>query len=123
MNTDKIRNFLLSEKSRILNSGKNGNNFNVSSDNLSDTLDQAAAEDATSLNLKLNIIAEYQLIKINEALGKIQSGTFGTCSVCEDPIEDKRLEIHPFVTQCILCQESSERKAAKYANKTPAEDT
>ncbi len=39
--------------------------------------------------------------EVNDALKRIKDGTFGTCSVCGKPIEDKRLEANPAATTCI----------------------
>ncbi len=49
------------------------------------------------------------------AVGKIDDGTFGTCEVCGEPIEFKRLEARPVTTHCIGCktEEEEEEKIRK----------
>jgi DnaK suppressor protein len=49
------------------------------------------------------------LNRINTAIRRIDSGQFGTCSECGDPINRKRLEAMPWTTFCLGCQEELER--------------
>lgn len=44
------------------------------------------------------------LVKINNALGKIEKSTYGVCDICRKPIKRARLEAIPFATLCIDCQ-------------------
>lgn len=44
---------------------------------------------------------EPQYNDIVRALGKITAGTFGTCEICNAPIEEKRLEAFPAARTCI----------------------
>jgi len=48
------------------------------------------------------------LIKIDEALRKINEGTYGLCEDCGDEISVERLKIIPFATHCKECQEKKE---------------
>lgn len=45
--------------------------------------------------------------QIDAALLRIDTGTFGTCSRCANPIAKARLEIIPYADTCVPCQESS----------------
>ncbi len=45
-----------------------------------------------------------QLAQIDDALAKIEAGTYGTCDRCGKPIAEARLEALPFVSLCISCQ-------------------
>jgi DnaK suppressor protein len=49
------------------------------------------------------------LNRINIALRRIDSGLFGVCSECGEPINLKRLEAMPWTTYCLRCQEEQER--------------
>ena len=42
--------------------------------------------------------------QVNDALAKIEEGTYGTCDRCKRPISLGRLEAHPYATLCIECQ-------------------
>ncbi len=48
---------------------------------------------------------EQQLIKIEGALKRIESGDFGFCFVCDEEISLQRLQADPSCTRCIACAE------------------
>ena len=43
---------------------------------------------------------------LNEALKRIENGTYGKCRSCEEEISKPRLEAVPHATQCIKCKNS-----------------
>ncbi len=45
---------------------------------------------------------------LNEALQRIEDGTFGICRTCKQPIGRGRLEAVPTATQCISCKSKRE---------------
>lgn len=49
------------------------------------------------------------LKKINEALKRIQKGTFGKCIKCGESISMERLESQPYAAYCIKCQEEFDK--------------
>jgi len=46
---------------------------------------------------------------IEEALGKIEDGTYGKCQVCGGQIGEKRLEAVPYARLCINCKSEQEK--------------
>jgi len=48
--------------------------------------------------------------KIQEALQRVEEGTFGICDTCGEEIGEKRLEARPVTTQCIDCKTEAEKK-------------
>jgi RNA polymerase-binding transcription factor DksA len=64
---------------------------NVSADNLEDF------EERSSLVATL----ETRYNNIVRALKKIEDNTFGTCEICNAPIEEKRLDANPAARTCI----------------------
>jgi len=50
-----------------------------------------------------------ELEEIEEALRRMESGEYGTCTDCGRVINPARLEVRPFATRCIECQERLER--------------
>jgi len=44
------------------------------------------------------------LAKMQNALAKIDRGTYGVCDICERPIKRARLAAIPFATLCVECQ-------------------
>lgn len=57
---------------------------------------------------------------IEEALDRIQAGTYGVCQKCGRPIAEERLEALPYVATCIGCQRESE--ATGYRRVRPIEE-
>lgn len=51
------------------------------------------------------------LRQIDAALARLRAGRYGVCASCSDPIPLARLRALPFATQCVPCQERSERAA------------
>ena len=49
------------------------------------------------------------LQRIDEALRKLDEGTYGICEDCGEPISDQRLKILPFAIYCTDCQERREQ--------------
>lgn len=55
-----------------------------------------------------------QLRRIEEALVRIDDGTFGECEECGEDIVEKRLIAKPDATTCIVCAEKLEYEAKQY---------
>jgi len=51
------------------------------------------------------------VIEIDQALKRIEEGTYGTCKVCQKKIAKKRLNAVPHAAHCLKCQEEHEKKA------------
>lgn len=51
------------------------------------------------------------IAETEEALRRLDEGTYGACQRCGDPIPAARLEIVPHARYCVTCQEHSESRA------------
>jgi len=49
-----------------------------------------------------------RLRSIEEALEALDRGQYGECIRCDDDINERRLEVIPWATMCIRCQEQAE---------------
>ncbi len=49
------------------------------------------------------------LLQIDEALDRIDEGTYGMCTSCSAPMAEKRLMAVPWTPYCIDCKELSEK--------------
>ena len=67
--------------------------------------DQAQITHDESVSLQLNSLDYLQLRLVNEALDRVQSGDYGVCLACEQPIPPKRLQAVPWARYCVTCQE------------------
>jgi RNA polymerase-binding transcription factor DksA len=68
--------------------------------------DQHMADHATDLvdlevDLSLEENAENVVAEIDEALARIDDGTYGTCKVCGRVIPEERLDAIPYATLCL----------------------
>ena len=61
------------------------------------------------IELSLEDNAESLLAAIDDALGRIDAGTYGLCERCGRQIDDERLEALPYATKCIECKRLEER--------------
>ncbi len=53
---------------------------------------------------------EIELSRISAALKRIESGEYGDCVVCGEPIAVKRLELDPASPNCIDCANKADRR-------------
>lgn len=60
-------------------------------------------------NLELLERDQSTLREIDEALERIEAGTFGLCEICGEPIVRERLKAMPHARNCIACQRTAER--------------
>jgi DnaK suppressor protein len=70
-----------------------------------DMADQASGNNEVHIQLKLKQTDAKILQAIEEALNRIEQGTFGVCRDCGDPIAEARLKAIPWTRVCISCKE------------------
>jgi DnaK suppressor protein len=81
----------------------------VDRDDAPDELDNASSESGLAFIGRLRDRERALLAKIDEAIGKIESGSYGTCEACEEDIEPSRLLARPVAELCIECKQEQER--------------
>ncbi len=74
-----------------------------------DITDRASVETDRALELRTRDRARKLIAKIDQALMRIESGTYGYCEESDEPIGLKRLEARPIATMSIEAQERHER--------------
>ncbi len=79
-------------------------------ENFADPTDRAAAESDRSFLLRIRDRERKLIVKIQEAIDRIEEGSFGVCESCGDEIGVKRLEARPVTTQCIDCKTEAEQR-------------
>ena len=70
-----------------------------------DMADQASGNNEVHIALKLRQTDAKILQAIEEALQRIDKGTYGVCRDCGGPIADARLHAIPWTRVCISCKE------------------
>ncbi|QCB30203.1 MULTISPECIES: TraR/DksA family transcriptional regulator [Psychrobacter] len=63
--------------------------------------DQAISYRQNDMRQNLKSEARQSLIYVENALSRIENGTYGECEVCGEPIEAQRLEALPYATLCM----------------------
>lgn len=103
-NTDEIRERLLTEKAglqkrvdRIHDHARNPLN--------ADSAEQAAELGNVQVVSALESEAMQELTDIENALHKIDAGTYGVCATCGEDINKERLEARPACAECVDCAE------------------
>jgi DnaK suppressor protein len=79
-------------------------------ENFPDPTDRALLESNRNFTLRLRDRERKLLIKIREAMKRIDSGTFGVCDVCGGEIDEKRLIARPVTAMCIDCKTVAEEE-------------
>ena len=74
-----------------------------------DIADRATLEADRSLELRTRDRARKLINKIDEALVRIENGTYGYCEETHEPISLRRLEARPIATLSLEAQERHER--------------
>lgn len=74
-----------------------------------DIADRASLETDRSLELRTRDRERKLISKIDEALQRIEDGTYGYCEETNEPISLRRLEARPIATLSIEAQERHER--------------
>ncbi len=102
MLTQKI-NELLSEAGKTVSEMTNGK------ENYPDPTDRASLESDRNFELRIRDRERKLIMKMQEAIKRIDDGTFGICEVCGGPISEKRLMARPVTTLCIDCKTKQEK--------------
>lgn len=82
--------------------------------NQPDDIDRASMETDKALDLRTKDRARKLIGKINDALKRIEDGTYGYCEETGEPIGIQRLEARPVATLSIEAQERHERMEKTY---------
>ena len=75
-----------------------------------DSSDDATASQGTSEAFEEGTIASQTLAQVQDALHRIENGTYGTCIVCGRSIEPARLEALPWAAKCLEDQENQDAR-------------
>jgi len=113
-----LKKALISKKVNILKEVKEEISKYVSGENkqLVDTANDEGdwAQIDISEDLSLQRLSAHRklMYNIDEAIRKIEEGTYGICEDCGEEISEKRLLVLPAATLCVDCQENKEQAEA-----------
>src|SRR5579859_4873592 len=109
MDTSTYKDALLRKRGEILSAGGGVKPLHETMGDVNtrqgDMADQASGNNEVHIQLKLKQTDAKILQAIEEALGRIDKGTYGICRDCGEPIPEPRLKAIPWTRVCIACKE------------------
>ena len=108
---DAVRDVLIGHRDRILamyeqdvRAGQE-----ASDEGSDDVVDRANNAYSRELLFSLSDSERHTLLRVEEALQRVESGTYGICINCSNEIRSGRLRAMPWARYCIDCQELAEK--------------
>lgn len=84
----------------------------IGEDGIPDSGDVAAISYSKEVLMGLGENERAKLRLVEDALTKIDDGSYGACERCEEAIPAKRLDLLPFTRYCVQCQSEVETESA-----------
>ena len=81
----------------------------LSDNDVKDTVDLSVMDVNKELALRLGERESQMIADIDQALLRIQEGSYGICARCGTEIPAERLEAYPWTSLCIECKRKAER--------------
>jgi len=81
---------------------------------IGDIYDSADNERDRQLSHILNDRDRKKLIAIDEALERIEDGSYGVCEECGKKITPNRLKVMPFADLCVPCKSDMEKQSGQF---------
>ena len=110
---NQFRKLFLQKQNELLAQCKNSESIQDFA-NGGDEVDIAQSMVINSMVEKLLVRDAQTMKKIDEALERIEQGTFGICEECSLQIPEKRLLAMPYSMTCVDCAEQQEKIARQY---------
>jgi len=105
-----FRNILIQKINELLSeAGKTVSEMTNGKENFPDPTDRASLEADRNFELRIRDRERKLILKMQEAIKRINDGVFGICEVCGGPISEKRLIARPVTTLCINCKTKQEK--------------
>lgn len=79
-----------------------------------DDLDKVQGKILADIDARFSGRDRFKLLQIENALKKIENGSFGICDACDESIGKKRLLAKPDANLCIACAERAESVNAHF---------
>jgi DnaK suppressor protein len=83
-----------------------------------DSADLASKELEQTMAVTLSARERGRIVEIDEALERMDEGSYGMCAACGFEIGDERLQAIPFARHCRDCQHDQERRAKGTSSRT-----
>jgi len=108
---EEFRKILQSQLDELLReAGRTVSEMTDEKTNFPDPTDRASLESDRNFELRIRDRERKLIMKIREAMERLEEGEFGVCESCEEEIGDARLRARPVTTLCIDCKTEQERQ-------------
>jgi len=105
-----FRYMLMNKINELLDeAGKTVSEMTDGKENFPDPTDRASLESDRNFELRMRDRERRLILKMQEAIQRIDDGVFGICEICGGPISEKRLIARPVTTLCIDCKTKQEK--------------
>jgi len=113
---DQLKIKLIKMKEEILNGSylTSNEDLHVTSEDLPDEADLASNVINQQVSFNMRHRELNKLRQIDEALHRMENGTYGECEDCGETIGFKRLQNQPFASLCITHAEEAEREQQRF---------
>jgi DnaK suppressor protein len=102
----KFKQLLEEKRKTIINgTGKQTHWENMENTRRGDFVDQASDDNEIHINIRLRQTDAKLLRAIEHAIARIDNGSYGICTMCEEEISVARLQAVPWTSVCIVCKE------------------
>lgn len=108
INLKEIKAKLLEYKNELLSEINKDNDSKFDKD-IGDEIDEVTQNIEKELTFEISSKGKNLLTEVENALKKIEIGTYGICELCKGTIEPKRLKALPYVRYCIKCQSRQDK--------------
>lgn len=107
-----FKKILIQKRTELLNKVKNAQREmdpDMTGANVGDEIDTASHNSEKEMFFEVTANDKITLDAINDALSKIEKGSYGKCECCDCNIPIERIKAIPWSRYCIQCQEEAER--------------
>lgn len=113
--SDELRRQLESELGRLVANAQHAIGFTMDRDRDRigrDSIDESVEEELYSTQLRLHDRETFLIVKIQDALKRLDAGEIDDCEECSEPIGFRRLMARPMTTLCVDCKTAREQVEA-----------
>ena len=113
---ERLKKILVDKKRKMWNDlreeifNKLGREYNKQFDNPQDLEEQSLVDMIEDVGLAIADIRREELTEMDEAIRKLEDGTYGICEECGIEIYEARLKVVPLTPCCVTCQAKKEGK-------------
>jgi len=111
MKTSQFKDMLLEMRNNLLQEIAGNVKMEIGhlQETIADMYDLADDERERQFSILLCDRDREKLLQIDEALERIEEGSYGICEECGSKISEKRLQVMPFARYCVPCKNTIER--------------